>query len=363
METKPKILIIDDEEVVLDSCKQILKGSGYQLEITDDGTHGVELVHEYQPDLVFVDLKMPGISGLEVLEKVREIDETIVTVMITGFATVSSAVDAMKKGAYDFLPKPFTPDEFRMIARRGIERRRLVMETIALRREKELLREQFASIVSHELKAPLSAVQQNLFALDFELEETLTDEQKAKMERIKIRIDELLKLINSWLRVISVDINKLKDGFTQVSISKPISNALESVTSLAERKNIEIVSSISDQLPPILGDSLSLSEVFVNIIGNSIKYSPDGTQVILNAEVQGQNLVTTIQDSGIGISPEDLPHIFDGFFRGKSGQAGHGIGLAVARQVVDAHSGSINVTSELGKGTTFMVSLPIFAKE
>jgi two-component system sensor histidine kinase ResE len=83
----------------------------------------------------------------------------------------------------------------------------------------------------------------------------------------------------------------------------------------------------------------------------------------LNAEVQGQNLVTTIQDGGIGISPEDLPHIFDGFFRGKSGQAGHGIGLAVAHQIVDAHNGSINVTSELGKGTTFMVSLPIFAKE
>jgi signal transduction histidine kinase len=225
------------------------------------------------------------------------------------------------------------------------------------------LREQFASIVSHELKAPLGAVQQNLFALDFELEETLTGEQKAKMERIKIRIDELLKLINSWLRVISVDINKLKDGFTQVSITKPVSNALESVASLAERKNIEIVSSISDKLPPIFGDVLSLSEVFVNIMGNSIKYSPDGTRVTLNAEVQGQNLVTSIQDNGIGISPEDLPHIFDGFFRGKSGQAGHGIGLAVAHQIVDAHNGSINVTSELGKGTTFMVSLPIFAKE
>ena len=365
METKPKILIIDDEEVVLDSCKQILKGSGYQLEIANDGMRGVELVREYQPDLVFVDLKMPGISGFEVLEKVREIDATIVKVVITGFATVSSAVDAMKKGAYDFLPKPFTPDEFRMIARRGIERRKLVLETIALRREKELLREQFASIVSHELKAPLGAVQQNLFALDFELEETLTGEQKAKMERIKIRIDELLKLINSWLRVISVDINKLKDGFTQVSITEPISNALESIESLAARKNIEIVSSISDQLPPILGDVLSLSEVFVNIMGNSIKYSPDGTRVTLNAEVQGQNLVISIKDGGIGISQDDLPHIFDGFYRGKSGQAmaGHGIGLAVARQIVDAHNGSISVTSELGKGTTFMVSLPIFSKE
>jgi signal transduction histidine kinase len=361
METKPKILIIDDEEVVLDSCSQILKNSSYQLAIANDGRRGIELVQEFQPDLIFVDLKMPGISGFEVLEKVHEIDSTIVMVVITGFATVSSAVDAMKKGAYDFLPKPFTPDELRMIARRGIERRRLVLEAIALRREKELLREQFASIVSHELKAPLSAVQQNLFALDFELEKILTEDQKGKFERIKIRIDELLKLINSWLRVISVDINKLKESFKQISISEPISNALESVTQLATRKNIEIISEISDQSHPIVGDSLSLSEVFVNIIGNSIKYSPDGTRVTLKAEVEGNYLVVSIKDDGIGISPEDLPHIFDGFYRGKSGQAmtGHGIGLAVAHQIVDAHNGSISVESELGKGTTFLISLPI----
>ncbi|MCJ7432944.1 MAG: hybrid sensor histidine kinase/response regulator [Anaerolineales bacterium] len=363
MEAKSKILIIDDEEVVLDSCAQILKGSSYQLKTANDGTHGLEMVQEYQPDLVFVDLKMPGISGFEVLEKVHEIDATIVTVVITGFATVSSAVDAMKKGAYDFLPKPFTPDEFRMIARRGIERRRLVLETIALRREKELLREQFASIVSHELKAPLGAVQQNLFALDFELEEKLTEEQKGKMERIKIRLDELLKLINSWLRVISVDINKLKESFAKIPVTVPISNALESVSSLAARKNIEIVSSISDKLPSIVGDGLSLSEVFVNIIGNSIKYSPDGTRVTLEAEVQGDQLVVSIKDGGIGIAQEDLPHIFDGFYRGKSGQAmtGHGIGLAVAHQIVGAHDGLISVKSELGKGTTFIVSLPISA--
>jgi signal transduction histidine kinase len=354
-------LIIDDEEVVLDSCAQILKGSSYQLATANDGTHGLALIQDYQPDLIFVDLKMPGISGFDVLEKVREIDATIVTVVITGFATVSSAVEAMKRGAYDFLPKPFTPDEFRLIARRGIERRKLMLETIKLRREKELLREQFASIVSHELKAPLSAVQQNFFALDFELDKILNEEQKGKFERIKIRIDEMLKMINSWLRVISVDINKLKDGFTQISISKPIGNALESIATLADRKNIEIVSEVSESLPPVLGDSLSLSEVFVNIIGNSIKYSPDGTKVAVKAEEQGNDITITIRDSGIGISKEDLPHIFDGFYRGKSGQetaTGHGIGLAVARQIVEAHNGSISAESEVGKGTTFVVNLP-----
>ena len=362
MEIKSKILIIDDEEVVLDSCAQILKGSNYQLSTATDGTTGLALVQEYRPDLVFVDLKMPGISGFDVLEKIHELDSTIVAVVITGFATVSSAVDAMKKGAYDFLPKPFTPDEFRIITRRGIERRKLVLETIALRREKEMLREQFASIVSHELKAPLSSVQQNIFAMEYELSNILNTEQKEKIERIKTRIDELLKLINSWLRVISTDINKLKDGFTEISISVPISNALESLSALAERKNIEIDTRLNENLHPIKGDSVSFSEVFVNIISNSIKYSPNGTRILINAKEDGNNLTVSIKDSGIGISSEDLPRIFEGFFRTKSSieiATGHGIGLAVARQIIDAHNGSISVESEVGKGTTFTIILPI----
>lgn len=361
METKSRILLIDDEEVVLDSCAQILAGGPYELASASDGTAGLRLVEEFQPDLVFVDLKMPGISGFEVLEKIRGKDATIVMVVITGFATVSSAVDAMKKGAYDFLPKPFTPEEFRLITRRSLEKRKLVLETIALRREKELLREQFASIVSHELKAPLGAVQQNLFALEFELTNTLNESQKEKIGRIKVRIDDLLKLINSWLRVISVDIHKLKEGFTQISVAESITKALENVEPLSVRKNIEIETSIGAQLPTVNGDSLSLSEAFINIIGNSLKYSPDGSKVIVKAEEQGNETQISIKDSGIGISQEDLPHIFEGFYRGKSGQeaaSGHGIGLAVSRQIVEAHGGSISVESEAGKGSTFYIRLP-----
>lgn len=353
-------MIIDDEEVVLDSCTQILRGSGHQIATASDGTKGLQQVKEYQPDLVFVDLKMPGISGFDVLDQISVIDPTIVTVVITGFATIGSAVDAMKKGAYDFLPKPFTPDEFRIITRRGIERRKLVLETIALRREKELLREQFASIVSHELKAPLGAVQQNIFVLEYELDKVLSEEQKGKLERIKVRVDELLKMINSWLRVISVDINKLKESFTQLSILTPLTSALESVESLSARKNIEIEKEIQEPLPMLMGDKVSLAEVFVNILGNSIKYSPDGRKVNMKIEARENNLLVSISDTGVGISEEDIQHVFDGFYRGKSGQEqeGHGIGLAVSRQIVEAHSGKITVTSELGKGTTFLVTLP-----
>src|SRR4030067_1257315 len=186
MDTKSKILIIDDEEVVSDSCTLILEGSDYTVRTAEDGASGLKLVNELQPDLVFIDLKMPGIQGIEVLEKITESNPTIVSIVITGYATVTSAVEAMKKGAYDFLPKPFTPDELRLIARRGLEKRRLILEAITLRKEKEMLREQFAAIVSHELKAPLGAVQQNLFVLVDELSNQLTEEQKGRFERMKI---------------------------------------------------------------------------------------------------------------------------------------------------------------------------------
>jgi signal transduction histidine kinase len=361
MNDKSRILIIDDEEVVLDSCTQILEGSGHLIATAPDGATGLSLLNEFKPDLVFVDLKMPGLSGMEVLEKINTLDATIVTVVITGFATVGSAVEAMKKGAYDFLPKPFTPEEFRLITRRSLERRKLILETIALRREKEMLREHFAHIVSHELKAPLGAVQQNLFALEFELSDTLNESQKEKVGRLKTRIEDMLNLINSWLRVISVDITKLKENFAPISVIVPISKALGSVEPLAARKNIEIATSFSDNLRLIRGDQLSLSEAIVNILGNAIKYSHDGSRILVQAEESHYESLISVKDTGIGISPDDLPHIFEGFYRGKDVQtstAGHGIGLAVSRQIIEAHGGSIAVESELGKGSTFRIRLP-----
>jgi len=141
VEGNARILVVDDEEIVLDSCTEILRGEGYQLATAADGERGLALVKEFRPDIVVVDLKMPGLSGFDVLARLKESDPTIVTIVITGYATVSSAVEAMKHGAYDFLPKPFTPEEFRLIIRRAVEKRSLTFEAMALRRERDLLRD------------------------------------------------------------------------------------------------------------------------------------------------------------------------------------------------------------------------------
>jgi signal transduction histidine kinase len=361
-----KILIIDDEVVVLDSCTAILEGSDYQLATASDGTHGLKLVEEFQPDLVFVDLKMPGIPGLEVIDRIHALDPTIVTVVITGFATVSSAVDAMKLGAYDFLPKPFTPDEFRLITRRGLEKRKLVLETAALRKEKEMLKENFAAIVSHELKAPLGAVQQNLFVLEAELSGSLTEDQQRRLERMKSRITDLVKLIHTWLRAISVDIETIKEKFEPMSVVSVISKAADSIQPHATRKDIEIVTSLEEPLSPIFGDEGTLAEVLINLGNNAIKYSYAGSQVLIKANEANDHVFISIIDTGVGISKEDLPFIFDDFYRGKTsqtGERGYGLGLALSQRIVEIHNGSISVESELGKGSTFVIRLPIYSPD
>ena len=362
MDTIPKILIIDDEEIVLDSCTHILAKSDYKVVTARNGEDGIALLEQTKPDLVFVDLKMPGISGMEVLGKIQAHDATIVPIVITGFATVSSAVEAMKKGAYDFLPKPFTPDEMRLIARRAIDKRKLVLETIALRREKEMLREQFAAIVSHEIKSPLGAVQQSLFALDSDLSDIISDEQKNKLKRLQSRISDLIKLVNTWLRAISVDISSIREGFSTLLISNVIMKAIENVEPHSVRKDIQIETTVKEPISAIIGNEVTLVEALVNIIGNAVKYTYMGGNISVCAEERDNKVLVEIKDNGVGIPPDDLPHIFEDFYIGKikpEGERRSGVGLAITKRIIEAHDGSIAVESEPGKGSTFTIHIPV----
>lgn len=361
MDQKPRILIIDDEEIVLDACSQILEGSGYEVATAMDGALGLRRVEELRPDVVFVDLKMPGLSGFEVLERIRALDPSIVTIVITGYATLDSAVGAMQKGAYDFLPKPFTPDEFRLVTQRGLEKRRLALEAAALRREREALRENFAAIVAHELRAPLAAVQQNLMLLAAELSGVLTEAQRARLERTKVRIDDLLRMIQTWLRAFSTDIGKIREQFKPTPVAPVIAKAVESVQPYARRKDIEIATTMVEPSSAVLGDEGALAEALVNVVGNAVKYSPAGSRVQITAEERDGRVVIAVRDMGPGIPPDELPFIFGDFYRGAAGRAeegGAGLGLAITRRIVEAHDGSITVESAPGAGSTFVISLP-----
>lgn len=362
MQTDARILLIDDEEIVLDSCTEILRGEPYELATAADGVRGLERLREFRPDLVVVDLKMPGLSGFEVLERIREADPTVVPIVITGYATVSSAVEAMKRGAYDFLPKPFTPEEFRLIVRRGAEKRSLVRETMALRREKGLLREHFAAIVSHELKAPLAAIQQNLYALERELAPLASEDQRQRLGRVKGRVGDLLQLIDTWRRG-AVDLEALKERFAAVPVRLPVEKAVESLSVHAARKAVEIAATVPDRSPVVWGDQGTLTEVLVNIVGNAVKYSREGGRVDVTAAAAADTVRLTVADTGLGIGADDLPHIFDAFYTarpGAAGERGSGLGLAVSRRIIEVHGGAIAVESTPGKGSTFVITLPVY---
>jgi len=132
---KANILVIDDEETMRDSCRQALSRNGNRVEVAEDGLKGLAMLAKESFDLIILDLKMPGLSGMEILKKIKEADPEAMVIVITGYATVESAVEAMKRGAYDFIPKPFTPDTLRVIVKRALDKRALALENVLLRGE------------------------------------------------------------------------------------------------------------------------------------------------------------------------------------------------------------------------------------
>ena len=362
MSKKSIVLVIDDEETMLDSCYQIFAKEGYQTETAKDGYTGLEKLKEAKPDLVLVDLRMPGKSGMEVLEELREIDPNCVAVVITGYATIESAVEAMKRGAYDFLPKPFTPDELRIIAKRGLERRKLGLEAESLRKEKEKLRENFITMVTHELRAPLTAVQQYFETILGGFAGEVTAKQEKMLKRASERVDGLLTLIKDWLNISRIHTGEAVEKLGPLVLAPMIAKVVDFLQPLAEKSKVALHLESPADLPMVRGDKETLEVVFTNLISNGIKYNVERGKVEVRLREEGDSIAAEVADTGIGIPERDLPFIFDEFFRVRSGETqcvvGSGLGLSIAKKIVEAHSGLIQATSELGKGSRFTVLLP-----
>ena len=356
------ILVIDDEKAMRDSCSQVLTKDGYRTETAEDGEGGLEKVSRIRPALVLVDLKMPGMSGMELLGKIAEIDSNIVSIVITGYATIESAVEAMKRNAYDFIPKPFTPDQLRIIVGRGLEKRKLALESARLRQEKETMRENFITLVSHQLRSPLISIQQYFNVILEGFAGDLASKQKELIEEATKRIDSLLKLIDDWLDMSRVEAGKLIDNFGPVVLGPLLSETIELLKPMADAKKVTLEINFCDGLPGVQGDRESLKQAFTNLIGNAIQYNRQGGTVAINTRKDNNHLVVEISDTGMGISQENLHFIFDEFFRVKTketqGVTGSGLGLPIAKRIIEAHNGSIKVISELGKGSTFSILLP-----
>lgn len=361
---KGTILIIDDEEVMRDGCRQILSKEGYRTETAEDGITGLSKMRELRPDAVLIDLKMPGISGMEILEKIPEIDPEILPIVITGYATIESAVEAMKKGAFDFLPKPFTPDELRLIIKRGLERRRLIQEARQLREEKRKIEENFITMVTHQLRSPLTTVQQYFEVILGGYSGDVAPKQKEMITRARDKLHGLLGLIDDWLNMARITQDRLVEKFKPIDLVPLLSGLVAFLQPLAREKGISLqVEPGAIALPPIQGDQESLEQLLTNIINNAILYNRPGGKIRIRLREDGEYLATEISDTGLGIPEKDLPFIFDQFYRVKREETqnikGTGLGLPIARKIAEAHQGTIKVSSILNEGTTFTIFLPI----
>ncbi len=345
-----------------DSCCQVLTKNGYRTETAEDGSKGLQKIKEIHPDLILVDIKMPGINGMDLLKKAADIDPNVVSVVITGYATVELAVEAMKRNAYDFLPKPFSPDQLRIVTRRGLERRKLALESARLQQEKEMMKKNFITLVSHQLRAPLTCVKQCFGVIQEGFTGEVAGKQKEMIEIAGRRIDALIQLINDWLNMSRIEADNLTEEFEPVDIANVLLNTIDTLKPLAETKKVTFKTDFYDAGLSVQGDQKSLEQAFTNLVTNAINYNLEGGTVGILTKPENNNVLVEISDTGIGISQENLPFIFDDFFRVKSKDTrritGSGLGLTIVNRIIEAHNGYIRVVSQLGEGTTFRILLP-----
>ena len=482
-ESKGKVLVIDDEAVIREGCKRALSKDGWEVLLASDGEKGLQMCQGV--DVVLLDLKMPGPSGMDVLEELLKRDPSLPIIVITGYATVDSAVEAMKKGAYDFIPKPFTPDQLRLVVQRAYEKRWLEKEAERLRQEAERtlqdvarekgrlmtviecmadgvlltdhqgriallnpaatrllgirereevigkplwevveakqlreaieealnsgtskvisqeikrsdlwirahtasvkdleghnmgtvtvledlshllelekMRNEFIGMVSHELRAPLSAIEQMINVVL--MKEDLGEKERNFLSRAKERLRGLVDFINKLLEVSRIEAGMAIQRREPLDLKEVVQKAVDLFSGEALNKGLTFsVELPQDPLPLILGDPQGLEGVFVNLISNAIKYTPPGGKITVSLTQEGDYLKVSVSDTGVGIPKEDLPRIFDKFYRVRTKETrqviGTGLGLAIVKGIVEAHLGKIEVKSELGKGSVFTVYLP-----
>jgi signal transduction histidine kinase len=491
MTAQVTVLVVDDEKVIRDGCALLLKPEGYRVATAANGREALDVLAAEPVNVVLCDLKMPVMGALEVLEEAGRLYPDIPIIIITGHGTVADAVESMKKGAYDFVTKPFRADHLILSVKRALEKQRLERQTRELQEEaarnlytlameqsrlhtifncmadgimvtnremevvlcnpiltqllglvqpsplpcpvtgffqdpslkeaietllqdapqeqlkhisqelchggvhlralsapffgpdnevlgtvtvfhditsfKELdqMKNEFVHMVSHELRSPLTAIKMQHTVILEGLAGELTDKQRELLARAQAKMQGLLELINESLDVARMEAGARQLEMVPLEMGEVLKDMIDLLRVRAQGQGITLNLERPPDLPPVLADRRSMEEVFTNLVSNAINYSPDGGNVRLTAVSHGDYVEVRVSDQGIGIEPEEIPKIFDKFYRVKHPKTrqviGTGLGLALVKGIVEAHRGTVTVESRLGVGTTFRVSLPTVA--
>lgn len=381
-----RILITDDDASLRAEVARILKNStlgipdvdrevAFAVDQAHDASNALEKIERDPPDILLLDYMMPNLNGLQLLaslEKMREVLETadpdaahalseMLVVMISGTATIHVAMEAAKKGVYSFLTKPFSPEVMLKTVQEAAEHLVLVRQTRKLEEQRRRVRAELIRVLGHELKAPLNALDGYLTMMkDRTLGDSLAD-YEVPLQRAVIRIEGMRRLINDLLDMTRVEAGDTVRRLVQVEFNALVRDALDLMQPIAAPRNISL-NLHADQSVFLLADPGEIAILINNLVSNAVKYNRDGGRVDVTLTRTEKNVILTVTDTGIGMTPDEQARLFGEFVRIKNEKTrdimGTGLGLSVVKRLVKAYHGTVEVHSIPDSGTTFTVTLP-----
>lgn len=372
-----RVLVVDDELGIREGCRRALTSSGLEVEVAENGPDGLDKLRQGSFDVLLVDAMMPGMSGLEMMQQVRKIAPDIIGIIITGYATIELAVQAIREGAHDFIAKPFTRELLVHVINREMDRQRLRREAqrtneleekllglTRVRSETEkigIMQSRFMMTMVHTLRAPV-AVLQNTIQL-IRKGYVPPSEQVTFLRQAEERAGELLAILDDLLLL-----SRLKEGTgnvktESVSLSEMLEAALAAFKKEIEERKLAV--SVERMDPTLISGSKEyLQALWSHLLSNAIRYTPLGGRITLSLQENPleKKIIGKVTDTGIGIPSEEIPRIFEEFHRTKEAKSmqdtGTGLGLCIVQQIVSLYGGTLEIDSTPGLGSSFHFILP-----
>jgi len=372
-----RILVVDDEKEIRELLSRALtRLSHFRVELAEDGEEALRRIEQESFDLVLTDLKIPKKDGLQLVAEIAKSKPEVLTVLMTGHGTLDSALEAIKIGASDYLTKPLNMEETIVRLQRVLEERQRFarLKELAAQLERanqelkrlDQMKSEFISVASHELRTPLATiknvVQLILKGRTGEINEVQTD----FLSMAEKNIDRLTNILNNLLDLSRIEYGKIDIKSEELELRGIIEFILSSLKPQADEKSIQLNVEISKELPPIYGDRGKIEQILTNLVGNAIKFTPEGGEVSVLSKpfhADGNMVAISVRDSGIGIPEDQQEKVFEKFYQVNGSlhrlTSGTGLGLAITKGLVEANDGTIWVESQVGKGSTFTFTLPV----
>lgn len=364
MEQKSEILIVDDDVNLTANLQDILEAEGYSSRVAHDGQTALNLCHEEEFGLGLVAIELPDIPGTELIEELTKLLPGMEYVIITDYAPLEGAIEAIRRRhivAYE--TKPLNIEYLLALVRQVTERKQAEKkagEAEALR-EIDRLRTELLANVSHELRTPLASIKgfvSTLLRTDVKWSE---EEQRDFLSTIDQETDRLTRLISDLLDMSRIEAGALKLKKGNYHISEIVDPVFPRLADLTQYHQLQMMFPL--ELPPVFADDMRIGQVLTNLVENATKYSPEGTEITVEAQHAGDDIVVSVSDRGEGIPTQLLDKVFDRFYQAESivtgRKSGTGLGLSICQGIVEAHGGKIWVESKLGEGSKFSFSLPV----